>query len=147
MDKETIRKVNEALEGILPSDEIDKFNDELSKEMKKKDRILLAKEIADGLKPLLLRAKFSKFVESEVRTVEVNIHGTIIAEENTGRKGLYIFNASEFPLYIKLGNGISKTSFTILLEKGAYYELGQPIYTGIVEGMGENGQALITELF
>ena len=67
---------------------------------------------------------------------------------NTGRMGLTIFNDSTASLYIKFGATASATSFTVFVGPGAYYELPNPVYTGIVDGIwtAAAGNARVTEM-
>ncbi len=138
MAQKDIKAYLDRLEQIVPSTEVEKLLSEITRETKNQERILLAKEIARRIN--------QKATKSFVNVVEISKHGVILAGENPKRKGLYIFNGSTYPIYVKLGQEISEISFTTFLESGTYYELGQPIYTGIIEGMGEIGQIMITEL-
>lgn len=71
-----------------------------------------------------------------------------LRSSNTARLGLLIFNDSIASLYIKLGATASATSFTVFVGPGAYYELPNPVYTGIVDGIwtAAAGNARVTEL-
>lgn len=66
---------------------------------------------------------------------------------NALRMGLMIFNDSSASLYIKFGATASATSFTVFVGPSAYYELPNPVYTGIVDGIwtAAVGTARITE--
>lgn len=67
---------------------------------------------------------------------------------NASRRGLAIFNDSEAVLYVKFGATASSSSFTVKIAAGGYYEMPQPIYVGIVDGIwaSANGNARVTEL-
>lgn len=66
---------------------------------------------------------------------------------NAARRSLVIYNDSTADLYVKWGAAASTTSFTVKLPSMGYYELPQPIYTGIVDGIwaSANGFARVTE--
>ena len=137
-----LKKIQEELEKILPSDEIDKLNSELLKEIRGKERRELAKEIAKNLKPL-----FEKQASTATTTIVSGINKSIeIVGSNPTRKGLYFYNDSGYTAFIKLGREASNTSFTIIIEHKGYYELTRPVYTGVIEGMWEGGSILITEI-
>lgn len=70
---------------------------------------------------------------------------TLVAANND-RKGLYIFNDSGVTVYVKCGTAASSTSFTIKMVDQSYYELPQPIYTGIVTALGASGVVRCTEI-
>lgn len=68
---------------------------------------------------------------------------------NTSRRGLLIFNDADKVLNVKYGATASSTSFTVQIAAGGYWEMPQPIYQGIVDGIwasGPTGSARITEL-
>ena len=65
---------------------------------------------------------------------------------NNDRKGLYIFNDSGVTVYVKCGTSASATSFTIKMVDQSYYELPQPIYTGLVTALGASGEVRVTEI-
>lgn len=71
---------------------------------------------------------------------------TILAS-NAARKGATIYNDSNRKLYLKFGATASLTSFTVVVDVNAYYEV--PFgYTGIMDGLwaSANGSARVTEL-
>lgn len=66
---------------------------------------------------------------------------------NTSRKTLTVFNDSTQVLYVKHGATASTTSYTTQVGPLQLYELPQPVYTGIVDGIwaSANGNARVTE--
>lgn len=64
------------------------------------------------------------------------------------RRGATIFNDSTSVLYVKFGATASTTSFTVKMLAGDYYELPQPCYTGVIDGIWSSaqGSARTTEL-
>lgn len=68
---------------------------------------------------------------------------------NSLRRGLFIFNDADKALSLKYGATASASSFTVEIAAGGYWEMPQPIYQGIVDGIweaGPTGAARITEL-
>ncbi|MBA3678576.1 hypothetical protein H0W80_00010 [Candidatus Saccharibacteria bacterium] len=67
---------------------------------------------------------------------------------NTQRLGASIFNDSTATLYVKMGTTASTTSHTVQLVGGAFYELPEPMYLGIVTGIwaSATGSARISEM-
>lgn len=67
---------------------------------------------------------------------------------NTSRRGWACFNDSTQALYIKHGATASTSSFTVKVLPGGYYEMPQPLYTGIIDGIWDsaNGAARVEEL-
>lgn len=81
-----------------------------------------------------------------------NVGGSVasvtLQASNTARLGWMVYNDSTASMYLKFGSAASATSFTVFLGPGAYYELPEPIYTGIVTGIWTvaTGNARVTEL-
>lgn len=74
---------------------------------------------------------------------------TTLQAANNARRGWLIFNDSSSDLYIKFGATASLTSFSIKLGSGQYYEMPQPIYVGVIDGIwsaDSTGAARVTEL-
>lgn len=71
-----------------------------------------------------------------------------LAAANPNRRGLLIYNDSTSVLFVKLGAAASSSSYTVQVAANGYYELPQPIYIGIVDGVwaAANGNARVTEL-
>lgn len=67
---------------------------------------------------------------------------------NTARKQAMVFNDSTAILYLKLGATASATSFTARLAPYGYFELPDPVYSGVIDGIwaSANGSARVTEL-
>lgn len=67
---------------------------------------------------------------------------------STARLGLTLYNDSTSACYVKFGATASATSFTVFLGPTAYYELPNPCYTGIVDGIwvSANGNMRVTEM-
>lgn len=68
------------------------------------------------------------------------------AASNVSRRNLMIYNDSGVTVYVKLGSSASSTSFTVKLVDQAYYELPDPVYTGIVTALGASGDIRVTEV-
>ena len=70
---------------------------------------------------------------------------TLIAA-NANLRLLTVFNDSTAILYLKYGATASTTSYTVRIAAGGYFEMPQPIYTGVIDGIwaSANGSARIT---
>ncbi|MBE9193256.1 hypothetical protein IQ230_23500 [Gloeocapsopsis crepidinum LEGE 06123] len=85
---------------------------------------------------------------SNVTTVAATNSLTVLLAANQNRLGAAFYNLSPEKLYLKLGDEVSDTSFSVLLNADDYYEL--PFrYIGIVTGVwvAAVGNCLVTELF
>ncbi len=82
---------------------------------------------------------------SNVASSATNV--TLLAS-NAARKQAMIYNDSTAILYVKLGATASATSHTVQMAAASYYELPQPVYSGIIDGIwaSANGSARVTEL-
>lgn len=71
-----------------------------------------------------------------------------LREANTSRRAALVFNDSTAALYLKFGATASATSYTVQIAAGGFYELPQPIYTGVLDGIwaAANGAARVTEV-
>lgn len=80
--------------------------------------------------------------------VAASVSNVTLRASNAARMGLTIFNDSTASVYVKFGATASATSFTVFLGPGAYYELPNPVYTGIVDGIwtSATGSARVTEM-
>jgi hypothetical protein len=83
-----------------------------------------------------------------VTQVASSASNVTLKASNGSRKGLLIFNDSTAILRVKFGATASATSYTVQIAAGGYYEMPQPVYTGIVDGIwaAANGNAYVTEL-
>lgn len=81
-------------------------------------------------------------------SVASSIASTTILALNANRKGAMVYNDSLQSLYLKLGPVASATSFTVKISPAGYYELPNPIYTGVIDGIWgvADGNARVTEL-
>lgn len=73
---------------------------------------------------------------------------TVVAA-NTSRMGVIIHNDSTSILYLKYGATASTTSYTYRLEPNATWEMPNPVYTGIIDGIwsaNASGSARVTEM-
>jgi hypothetical protein len=73
---------------------------------------------------------------------------TLLAASAT-RKGAICHNDSTSILYLKYGATASATSFTAKIPADGYWEMPEPIYTGIIDGIWSadaSGAARLTEL-
>jgi hypothetical protein len=85
---------------------------------------------------------------ASIAQVTSSASNSTLKASNTARIGLLIYNDSSSALYVKFGATASTTSFTIKIAANSYYEMPNPIYTGIVDGIwaSANGFAYVTEL-
>jgi len=83
-----------------------------------------------------------------VTQVASSASNVTLKASNGSRKGLLIFNDSTAILRVKFGATASSTSYTVQIAAGGYYEMPQPVYTGLVDGIwaAANGNAYVTEL-
>jgi len=68
-----------------------------------------------------------------------------LAASNTSRRGLSIYNDAGVVVYVKFGSTASSTSFTVKMADQSFYELPEPVYTGIVTALGASGDVRVTE--
>lgn len=66
---------------------------------------------------------------------------------NASRKGAAFFNDSTAFLYLKLAATATSSSYTVKMGPSDYYELPNPVYTGIIDGIwaSANGAVRVTE--
>ncbi|HYF46423.1 MAG TPA: hypothetical protein VD926_09460 [Acidimicrobiales bacterium] len=82
-------------------------------------------------------------------SVDDSASSVTLSAANGIRQGWSCFNDSSEALYIKFGATASTTSFTVKVAAGAYYEMPEPIYCGVIDGIwaaNSTGAARITEL-
>lgn len=89
-----------------------------------------------------------KASSSTLSNVSSSASNVTLQASNASRIGLLIFNDSTQAVLVKFGATASATSYTVKIAAGGYYEMPQPIYTGIVDGIwaSANGSARMTEL-
>lgn len=70
-----------------------------------------------------------------------------IKAANSGRRTLSVFNESTAILYLKHGSTATTTDYTVQIGAGAFYELPQPCWRGILTGLwaAANGAAQVSE--
>jgi len=80
--------------------------------------------------------------------VTVSTTVATIAALNTARKGLFIYNDSGRDVFVRLAAGATDSVFTLKMEKDDYYEMPQPIYTGVITAITDagSGDILVTQL-
>ncbi len=86
---------------------------------------------------------------STLSNVANSITNVTLLASNANRRQAMIFNDdSAANLFVKFGATASATSFTIKIAAGGYFELPQPIYTGIIDGIASaaTGTTRVTEL-
>lgn len=86
---------------------------------------------------------------SSVTNVSAQATSVTVAAANAARRGLLVFNDADKNLYLKLGATASVTSYSVRIAAGGYYEVPNPSYSGIVDGIWEaapTGAARVTEL-
>jgi len=75
---------------------------------------------------------------------------TLLLAANPNRKAVIIFNDAATPLYVKFGDGVSGSDFSVKLQGQTYYEVPQPVYngdlTGVWDGTPPTGFARVTEI-
>ena len=67
---------------------------------------------------------------------------------NPGRKGLVVYNDSAVTLYVGYGLTTTTTDFTYKVLGGGTYEMPEPIFNGLVQGIWDSasGNARVTEI-
>lgn len=86
---------------------------------------------------------------SSVTSVASNVASVTLLAANANRKVATIVNDSATAnLYVKLGAAATTSSYTVKMVPGAYYEVPNPVYTGVIDGIWDVavGNARITEL-
>lgn len=86
---------------------------------------------------------------AEISSVAASASNQTLAAADSTRRGLMVFNDSDKDLYLKYGATASTTSFTVRIAAGGYWEMHQPIYLGIIDGIwatGPTGSARVTKL-
>jgi len=89
-----------------------------------------------------------KAASATVTSVADSASAVTLAASNGSRKALLVFNDSASTLYVKFGSAAALSDYTVKVLPGGYYELPQPMYTGIVTGIwsaDSTGAARVTE--
>lgn len=97
----------------------------------------------------LLVSGNSSAATGTVTSVAASASNVTLLAANAARQAATFYNDSATAnLYLKLAATASTSSFTVLLAPGAYYEIPNPVYTGIVDGIWDvaSGNARITEI-
>jgi len=97
-----------------------------------------------------LPARIPKVSAATVTSVADNAASTQLLASNTARSLVTIVNTSSAALFVKYGTGATiTTSFTVKLNQFDYWEMPEPIYTGVIHGIWAtdpgDGAAVITE--
>jgi hypothetical protein len=82
-------------------------------------------------------------------SVARNASSVTLLLANPNRKGATIVNNSSGGMFVIFAATATTSSFTAPIPANGYYEMPQPIYTGVIAGIWSNagaGAALITEL-
>lgn len=96
-----------------------------------------------------VNATSAKSDTATLTNVNDTTSSTTLAANNANRLGLIVENDSSEDLYLKYGSGASSTSRTVKIIAGGYWEMPQPVYTGVVAGAwaaDSSGAARVTEL-
>lgn len=93
----------------------------------------------------LAPAKASTATLTNVPSSASNV--TVVAA-NANRLGVLIVNDSTATLYLKFGATATTSSFSVKMEPGSYWEMPEPLYVGIIDGIwsSADGAARVTEL-
>lgn len=83
-----------------------------------------------------------------VTSVNASASNVTLLASNSNRIHAAFYNDSGATLYLKFGATASTTSFTVKLLKDAYFELPEPAYTGIIDGIwsSASGAVRVTEV-
>lgn len=88
-------------------------------------------------------------VSTTVTGVSSSATSVTLADENTDRANLMIYNASAYTLYITYGAtaSIASGGYVMAIESNGYWEMPKPVDTGVISGIWSNvdGYANITE--
>ena len=83
-----------------------------------------------------------------VASVSSSATSVTLLASNAARKGASFYNNSTKVLYLKLGATATASDFTVAMAASSYYELPQPVYTGVIDGIwaSANGAVLVTSV-
>lgn len=73
---------------------------------------------------------------------------TVLLYSAIQARKIMFFNHANSSLFLKFGNGVTVSDFTVKLSSGSYYEVPHPIHTGTYTGVWDaaGGRVLITIL-
>lgn len=103
----------------------------------------------DGSGNIVSPTSSSAATTATLTNVNDTASSTTLKAAAAGRKGLIIHNDSTSALFVKYGATASASSYTVKIAADGYWEMPQPIYTGVVDGIwasDASGAARITEL-
>ena len=86
---------------------------------------------------------------STVTKVLQTLASTTLVAANTSRQGLFIFNDSPGPLYVRTGAGAGLDDWSFKICAGAYWEAPYAVTTQVISGIWSvagTGAARVTEL-
>lgn len=81
--------------------------------------------------------------------VSISVTSVTLKAANTARRRLLVVNNSTVRCYIAYAATASLAIFTLYLDPGAYWEMPDPVYTGLVSvifAATGSGQVMVTEL-
>lgn len=81
------------------------------------------------------RVTVSNNASATLANVSASASSTTLLASSSTRRNATFYNDSTSILYLKLGATASSTSFTVILQAGGYYELPQPCYSGVIDGI------------
>lgn len=87
--------------------------------------------------------------QSTTANVAGSASNVTVLAANSNRRAATFYNDSTAALYLKFGATASTTSFTIKMAGGSYFEIPQPCYSGIVDGIWDSatGAVRVTEIY
>lgn len=95
--------------------------------------------------PISNPATFSntETVSSQAQQVSNSLSTTssVLVASNSNRKGLTIFNPTDKTVFIDYASSVTTDDYAFKLESNAYYEMPQPIYTGVFHAILSTGTA------
>ena len=89
----------------------------------------------------------SNYTTATLSNVASSATNVTLLASNASRKGLVMFNDSTQSCYVKFAATATSSSYTYQLFPSQTLDLGQPLYTGIIDGIwaSANGNMRITE--
>jgi hypothetical protein len=101
---------------------------------------------ATTLDPLPVRSTTAD--AATLTSVTASTGSVQLCAANPDRLGLFVHNDGSARLYLALAPTASAASFTVAVEPDGFYEVPNPVYTGIVSGSwaATGGAARVTEV-